>query len=250
MPRSASAKASASVPTGPFCDVERRDGRQLTDEDEDALLEFGGLFHVWTALEAFASVPLIDGGIHGEEDPDLSRIGERAGQKRCHSDAAHPAIARRDGSPMSEDDDMALLEFGGYLAFFELLSSVLQPCPASYGVFPAEDDDLTEVGIKWGKQESKAPRHLERTDQKPMTTDDDEALIHYGAWVWIGTTMMSIYHQIFGSLSQISETATKPVAGIRRTPSGAELSATLGRTIKQSIGLDDPKRKVRTRGTL
>ena len=44
---------------------------------------------------------------------------------------------------------------------------------------------------------------------------------------------------------------TKEMDGkIKRTPSGAELSATLGLTVKKSLGLDNKSRKVKIRGLI
>jgi hypothetical protein len=66
-----------------------------------------------------------------------------------------------------------------------------------------------------------------------MSKDDDDALLHYGAWVNLGVLAIFVYRKVFGSLDGIAAAGK----GLKRKPSGAELSAWIGHATQVRRGL-------------
>lgn len=245
-----------------FEELCRSDGSSLNEDDHEALLEFGGLYQFFSLLGGLAALPLpplVDGGINGPADPSFAHVGATWAQAQG---SRRRELVRCDGKPLTQEDEDALLEFAGFRAFFELIEGVWDHGARvdSFGFFPREDEELSEVGMRWGQVASEQDRlALERTDQKPMTENDHLALLRYGDWVWVSTLLFSLYHHIFSirnepagdaSTTGSAGVAGKASSGLHRSPSGAELSATLGATIAKTFGLSDPSRRVRARGTL
>jgi len=220
-----------------------------------ALLEFGGLYQFFSLVADLPTPPpLVDGGINGPSDPALARLGATWGERNRGA-----MLIRRDGRNLTQEDEDALLEYAGFRALFELAEWVWaggSTASDSFGFFPREDDDMSEVGMRWGQEAAEEEQTaLERKDHKPMTENDHHALLRYGGWVWVGTLLLTLYNHIFSMREETSQKTSSQSTGgagtgIHRSPSGAELSATLGMKIAQSVGLTDPSRRVRARGTL
>lgn len=230
--------SSGGLFSDPFDSIERRDGAPFDSEDEHALLEFGGMLVLATQLLA----PLLQ---------PASAAAPRATEPAPDATTAPCSTKMLRTSPSeaeSDDDEEEIHEFSGLALFFTMVASppsTPEERAGGYiGLFPAEDEDLSRVGASWGRGAT-AVRQLERVDGQPMTQDDADALLPYGAWVCLATTSIEVYRRVFGYTAASSSTS-----GIKRSPSGAELSAALGRTIQNSLGLDDPNRKVRARGIL
>lgn len=236
---------SYSTLLNPFHDIKRRDGQIFSNEDEDALLEFGGMFCMLRCIlslldsqSEIPSRPVEAAPVQGDAQNSSHVLNgcipteEALGWARIHDE--------------NEDEDEYVDEFSGLREFFKMLAMAAEiDQTESIGMYPPADDELSQVGASWGRNTGSS-RRLERVDGEPMTEDDDDALMRYGAWVWMSTTLIGIYRRTFGYV--LSGNPSK--GAIRRTPSGAELSAALGRTIQTSLGLDDPKRKVHARGIL
>lgn len=225
-----------------FDGLERRDGQPFTCEDEDALLEFGGIYHVVNMILSVVRPPGGSEQLESHIAPDNSKLDQQSLQTH-----RYPGEAETQNLALWDDDDDDVDEFSGLRMFFKFLMKVIEVNQTeSIGLFPPADNTMSQVGEAWGYNLGLS-RKLERIDGQPMTEEDDDALMQYGAWVWMGTTLIGIYRMTFG-YSLRSCTSSK--VGIQRSPSGAELSAALGRTIQNSLGLDDPKRKVHARGIL
>jgi hypothetical protein len=235
----------------PIADLERVDGCEFTDEDEDALLEFGGFFMFFRFIHfCLRGIELVAEGVNGEQDEDFTRISERLA---ASSGSPFANIVRKDGGAMTQDDEDALLEFAHLLAvhqFLEwlfLLKVVNWDVTQGFGIFPAADREL----VCQSERLSKVTHNpVNRLDDAPMSQEDEDALAPYGAFVVIGQMASMAYAAIFGGLVNVPIKTKQMDNKIKRTPSGAELSATLGLTVKKSLGLDDKSRKVKIRGLI
>ena len=116
-----------------------------------------------------------------------------------------------------------------------------------FGVYPAADSTLVDHSARLAK-DVHAP--VARKDGTAMSQDDEDALAPYGAFVVIGLMASQMYDAVFGGLVQVPIKTKEMDGKIKRTPSGAELSATLGLTVKKSLGLDNKSRKVKIRGLI
>jgi|Dee2metaT_26_FD_contig_51_727519_length_1206_multi_4_in_0_out_0_1 hypothetical protein len=232
--------------------VRRKDGRQMNEQDEHALMEYAGIFRF---LFAMTDIPLI-GAL------DESPTSSAADPKQQGRMVAFPNVARRDGKAMTWEDECSLLEFG---AFHRILS-FFGDGEGALGLFPATDEDFTETGIRWGQDQRKEEKSFEcsfqRVDGSAMTDEDEEGLLYYSAWTYIGTLMISIKRRIFGAPScvLVESASSSSAIGVKgaetnvptlpRKPSGAELNAWIGLAAQKVVGLDKPDRKVRTRSVL
>lgn len=219
--------------------LSRKDGIPMTDEDEHALLEFGGLATLFGILK---DIPIVG-------DLEASPFDRMDGPVWTRTPTEPFAdVARKDGKPFDSDDSAALCEFAP-LAFLNLAAADLfgESSPATLKdlALPcgAPDVELTALGIRWGRAAA-VTGGLERADGGPMTKDDDDALLLYGAWAALGTILLGIYRRAVGSLDGLASGHTAPM---KRKPSGAELSAWIGRTTQAGLGLSDPKRTVHAR---
>lgn len=220
----------------------RKDGAVMDDEDDAALLEFGGLATIFSIL---TSTPIV-GDIEGSPTGG-AKFGRRS--------EPFGGVARRDGAAMDNEDDLALLEFAP-LFYLHLAGSKVfgeadpDTCLADV-VFGGADDSLSGLGEAWGADgEEAATWTLRRADGSSLTAEDDEALLNYGAWACAGTVALAIWSRTVGSLGDVSLAAGSAAGSLKRKPSGAELSAYLGYAAHASMGLSDPKRKVHARGIM
>merc|ERR1712072_565712 len=115
------------------------------------------------------------------------------------------------------------------------------------GIYPAADPSLVEHSRKLAKA---SHNPVVRKDGAAMTQDEENALAPYGAFVVIGQMASMAYAAMFGGLATVPIKTKQMDHQIKRTPSGAELSATLGLTVKKSLGLDNKARKVKIRGLI
>mmetsp|Transcript_3765 Transcript_3765/g.4977 ORF Transcript_3765/g.4977 Transcript_3765/m.4977 type:complete len:352 (-) Transcript_3765:235-1290(-) len=211
-------------PTGSFDDddipldvcegIVRKDGTAFTCEDNNFLMEYGALLLILKAfIEIKKSLPL-------SADP-------------------FEEIERYDGRELDADDDAVLLE---YYPSFKIASSIYESmcAPLSVVFYPDGDEDLTEFGEQLG------------TYVEPITPDDTE--ISYSAWSLIGRGVLAVYHKTFGSFNSPwkdqNNKANVTSSGLKRKPSGAELTAWIGLATQKTFGLDDPTRKVHARAVL
>jgi hypothetical protein len=238
--------------TYPLADLERVDGRHFTDEDEHALLEFGGIFMFFRFTHfCLRGIELAIEGVNGDQDnEDFTRISERLAAE-SRSPFAH--IQRRDGQTMTQEDEDALLEFSHLLGVYQLLEWLVVltiinwDVSRGFGIFPAADRELVCQSERLSKSNHNP---VTRLDDSPMSQEDEDALAPYGAFVVIGQMASMAYSAIFGNLVNVPIKTKQMDNKIKRTPSGAELSATLGLTVKKSLGLDDKSRKVKIRGLI
>jgi hypothetical protein len=240
--------------------LSRVDGEAMDGDDDAALLEFGGLATMFSIL---TSTPLIG-------DIEASPTG---GAKSC-GPRSEPfgAVSRKDGEAMDSGDDDALLEFAPLFYLHLAGSSVFGDADEAHclGVFASADDDLAAWGEQWGKDHALAQSKdnldtwagaLQRADGSRLDDDDDEALLHYGAWARGGSLLLGIWSRTVGSLGAVGALQSHSQSGgskggngaqpqMKRKPSGAELSAYLGYAAQKGMGLSDPARKVRARNIM
>lgn len=234
---------STPVPVSEKCltaNIERADGRRVTLEDENALLEFGQFFMVFQLVDMIlAGIEASSTGLNDEYWSVNDRLAATAQSPTKH-------IARKDGTPMTEEDEMALLEFGHLLEGYKFIVKILTwDVTYGLGIFPAADEELMYKTKKYNRNSEGV---LMRSDGKPMTQDDHDALAPYGAFVLLGRVAIDIYRAAFGGLANVP-IKTKEMK-LKRTPSGAELNASLGLSVKAALGLDKKDRKVKIRGLL
>lgn len=159
----------------------------------------------------------------------------------CNFIAGLSAIDRRDGEMMTEDDEHLLLEYKGFqvcvevgLRFYTSISEVSNRLDLWQ-----TDSELAAVGER-----------LAEVHSTPIS--EEEGLVPYGAYKWIimlfRSILTKIYEKLLGDLTNIQN--SKSANTLKRTPSGAELNATLGFKLRAAVGLDNPARKVRVRGLL
>lgn len=155
---------------------------------------------------------------------------------------------------MTQEDEDALMEFAHLLAVYEFVEDVIffvnvvnWDVSRGFGIFPAADSTLVDHSACLAK-DVHAP--VARKDGTAMSQDDEDALAPYGAFVVIGLMASQMYDAVFGGLVQVPIKTKEMDGKIKRTPSGAELSATLGLTVKKSLGLDNKSRKVKIRGLI
>jgi hypothetical protein len=159
----------------PFSLVRRRDGQEMSEGDEDALLEFGGLYHLFTFFgDGQGAV-----GLYPEADENLT-VGQ------CGTSAAFPGVERRDGFAMDEDDDCALMEFGGLLMLWTTLSSInwvgeLDGSPTGY----ARSSSSSSSSSRPKSKSKSAFPMVRRRDGEAMTTADENALLEFGAFYYV-----------------------------------------------------------------
>lgn len=261
-----------------FCDfecVERRDGSPMTEEDEEALLPYSGMISVFAILS----------NLSGEVDTPPTGHCENESESDFENELTNPftGIVRHDGQMFTEDDASALMEFGGMIYAMKMMAIVItmvnESCdpfvevsrldgkeldeaddailmefyPAfkfvssAYGClfpplaavfYPDGDEDLAEIG--------------EQLAEKYVESSSEDTELSYSAWSMVGNVFVAVYKKTFGSLSK-SPWDTKKSSndtGLKRKPSGAELSAWIGLATQKTFGLDDPTRKVRARAVL
>lgn len=212
--------------------ISRKDGQDMDSEDDDSLLEFGGLTRLFLA---FADVPLV-----GDLEASPTGTFEPSAPPSPFAD-----LARVDGALFNDGDEAALTEFA---PLFYLNLTANSYFGAAEGLGPFADPELTAIGIKWGREAAEMENSIIRADGRPLSRDEQQVFLTYSAWALLGTLLMSIYKRLFGTLDGISTMGQK--AGIKRKPSGAELSAFLGRLTQSNLGLDDAKRTVHARGVM
>jgi len=231
----------------PLADLERVDGRHFTAEDEDALLEFGGIFMFFQTVHAcIRGIEMVIEGVNGDADDEhYSVVGQRMYQE---SRSPFANIKRNDGRAMTQEDEDALMEFSHLLAVYQFFVNVINwDVSRGFGIFPAADTSLVDHSVRLAKD---AHKPVARKDNQAMSQDDEDALAPYGAFVIIGLMASQMYDAVFGGLVQVPIKTKEMDGKIKRTPSGAELSATLGLTVKKSLGLDNKARKVKIRGLI
>ena len=97
--------------------VSRKDGKAMTEDDEAALLPYGGFVSLVTFLSDIdAVVGELDAPVTGEAD-EAAAGGDECG---AFGDAV---VSRKDGKAMTEEDERALLEYGGLTMMFSILST-------------------------------------------------------------------------------------------------------------------------------
>merc|ERR1719263_966996 len=149
---------------------------------------------------------------------------------------------------MTDEDEDALLEFAHLMYICQFFITIVNwDVNRGFGIFPAADRELVNQSDAYSKG---AHNPVERLDNARMSQDDEDALAPYGAFVVIGSMASMVYSAIFGGLDSVPIKTKEMDGKIKRTPSGAELSATLGLTVKKSLGLDNKSRKVKIRGLI
>lgn len=233
--------------------VSRRDGAAMCDQDDSALLEFGGLARLLIAL---TTTPLV-GDL--EASPFETDSADAPSTPSNNGNPADPFadVERRDGLSFDIEDENALLP---YLALGVVAEWLL---PGDGGgsslgpLFPEADEELTALGEAWGAVQAAKERDWGVLDN---AIDNDEALLHYSAWAKAGSLLLAVYRKTVGGLDVLAnsdssgskgEKAAAPEAAtLKRKPSGAELSAWIGKATHASLGLANPQRKVRARGLI
>eukprot|EP00614_Pseudopedinella_elastica_P012063 CAMPEP_0172609620 /NCGR_PEP_ID=MMETSP1068-20121228/29588_1 /TAXON_ID=35684 /ORGANISM="Pseudopedinella elastica, Strain CCMP716" /LENGTH=330 /DNA_ID=CAMNT_0013413179 /DNA_START=74 /DNA_END=1066 /DNA_ORIENTATION=- len=233
-----------------FQSVTRADGTPLTDEDEAALLEFGAFASLFTKLcDPRATLGALAGSfdlplVGAEDEPPTGSC--EASPSSFQDKPLFPFhVARRDGREIDADDEAALLELAPAVYLGKVFEYVFGEAPlvGELGAFAEADEDLTRVG-----------EHLCATFVGGVRGDSNiTANASDAASFWfdmdVGNMLLGIFKRTFGSLSDPSSFMTTKL-GTKRKMSGAELSAWIGLTTQSSLGLDDPKRKVRARAVM
>lgn len=195
-----------------FENISRKDGENFTQEDHDSLLEFGGMLNAMKLMTLMVDM-----------------------MKESCGDVNNGQISRKDGEDLDEDDEIILMEY--YPAFKFMSNTYDLLCPTLAEVFyPDEDEQLTYYGEQLGKV---------TTDESVV--DTDHLIMHF-----VGHVFSQIYQRVFGSLASPWDASNSQGkdTGMKRKPSGAELSAWIGLATQKTFGLDDPSRRVRARGVL
>lgn len=231
----------------PFPNLTRVDGAPLTEEDEAALLEFGAFAMLLSNLANHSLAGGLIFPLVGAEDepPTGSRVAPP------NSSAASKPLfpfnmARRDGAALDSADEAALLEFAPFVYLGKVFEYVFGDAPVvgDLGAFPEADEDLAQVGRRLNETFVGGARGR---------ADDDVEDSGNGASFWfdmdVGGMLFGIFKRTFGSLSDPSRFMSSKL-GAKRKMSGAELSAWIGLATQSSLGLDDPKRKVRARAVM
>ena len=223
----------------------RNDGVPMDDQDEAALLEYSGLTALFFAV---ATTPLVG-------DLDASPTGGRMDGPRW-ARQSEPIFA----GVADEPTELALLEFGS-LATLTAFLPPLAPAPSSVGAWPEADDVLASLGEEWGRDWA--------ASQKVLHDGVDHEAGAYGTFDASVSRLASrlalaVWNRIFGtSLGDVaavmnhsrrnrSDDALSSRDGsdgrMKKKPSGAELSAYIGKATQAALGLSDPSRKVHARG--
>merc|ERR1719178_427639 len=99
----------------PFAGIKRADGTPMTQEDEDALMEFAHLFHLYQFFRGIINWDVSRGfGTYPAADPALLAESERRLKN------AHSPIVRRDGATLSDDDEDALAPYGAFVVIGQM----------------------------------------------------------------------------------------------------------------------------------
>jgi len=239
-----------------FAGLARRDGLPFDEHDDAALLELGG---VAVLIRALGNVPLV-GDLDAPVTGDAAAVPSGTAATLCSLCVPRDpfeGLTRADGAPFDADDEAALLPFAPLLYLNTMIDGCSEELDRGIGLFPDEDPNLTTVGESWGEQQAELESSwmLGRKDGRAMDGDDEDALAVYGAWTVAGALLLAVYRKTFGSLKDLRTSSSAPSkegmeGGLKRRPSGAELSAYIGLATQKTLGLHDPTRKVRTRGIL
>lgn len=239
------------------------DNRSLDEDDEMFFLQYCGYHFIFQfVLETFTQIAHLPFGL-GLFPEFHDTINETSSHTKPVDEALVPygafvcifylwnvvsnfvvslsAIDRKDGERMTEDDESFLLEYKGFQYCVEAWSCIygaVSDMTNLLGLWET-DPELAEIGERLA--------HIHSTP-----VEQDEGFLRYGAYLWIVTLCQTILSKIndklLGDLSSIhSSESTKPM---KRSPSGAEINATLGLKFRAAVGLDNPARKVRVRGLL
>mmetsp|Transcript_37651 Transcript_37651/g.68824 ORF Transcript_37651/g.68824 Transcript_37651/m.68824 type:complete len:325 (+) Transcript_37651:82-1056(+) len=225
--------------------VTRRDGAPMDCSDSEALLEFGGLTSLFVALKTTSVIGDL------EASPTGGRMDHPAwarNQGRCPDQ--FEGIERVDGSAFDAEDEAALLPYQALMVICKFLDFLTVP---PLGLFPEPNDNLTALGELWGKQQAEREKAYKLEHQDRTDGADDEALLHYSAWAKVGGVLLAIYRKTVGDLGTLANTSGNGKSTqntLKRKPSGAELSAWIGKATHASLGLADPKRKVHARAVI
>jgi hypothetical protein len=250
--------------------VERKDGTPMMEDDIQALLPYSGFLSLWSFLSTDQEL----------DEPPTGSFDDS--EDECFS--IYEGITRKDGAPLTDDDKTLLMDYGGLVLFlrsfialrntlsadpfdeierldgleldadddavlmqyypaFRLLQKAYDSMctPLAVVFYPDGDEDFAEYGEKLGA-------NLETAE--PVFTPDDTEM-SYSAWSLVGRGFLAVYHKTFGSFSSPWEkNGSTQTTGLKRKPSGAELSAWIGLATQGAFGLNDPSRKVRARAVL
>jgi hypothetical protein len=225
--------------------LSRNDGKPMDDQDEAALLEYGGLTALFFAM---ATTPLV-GDLEG------SSTGDRMDGPRW-TRQSEPIFA----GVADEPTELALLEFGS-LATLTAFLPPLAPAPSSLGAWPEADDALATLGEEWGREWAASQKVLhDGVDHEAGAYGTFDASISRLA----SRLALAVWNRIFGtSLGDVAAVANHNRGNrsddalssrdggdgrMKKKPSGAELSAYIGKATQAALGLANPSRKVHARG--